>query len=71
MEVSTMIELYLTNAAFAIVFAAIGYGFSRSRMRYDVNLVVEQTIINLIENGYLRTRGHGDDAEILKWNQSD
>lgn len=66
-----MMELYLANAAFAIVFAAIGYGFSRSRMRYNINLVVEQTIANLIENGYIRTRGHGDDMEIMKWNQTD
>ena len=66
-----MIETYLINAVFAIAFAALGYRFSKSRMRMGVDIVVEETIDQLIKKGYLRTRGYGEDLEIVKWNEDE
>ena len=53
--------------AFAYV---VGTLFGRYTARKDnVNEIVESTIDSLINDGYLKTRGHGSDMEILKWRE--
>jgi len=48
----------------AIVFTLFGrYTVS---IRYNVKTVVESTIDSLIEQGYIKTKGKGDNIEILK-----
>lgn len=47
----------------AIVFTIVGYCMSIEHSR---KLMVKLTIENLIEQGYVRTRGFGDDQELVK-----
>lgn len=50
----------------AIVFTAFGWYLG---VRNKMETVVAATIDNLIEDGYLKTRGTGKDMEILKWRE--
>ena len=47
----------------AVVFTVFG---RLTAVKNNVTLVVESTIDSLIEQGYIKTRGQGDDREILK-----
>lgn len=41
-------------------------------MKMNLKGVIEDTIDSLIEQGYLRTKGSGDNVEILKhWEEDD
>jgi hypothetical protein len=64
-------EIYLINACFGIVCAGIGYGYARGRHRLDVDTVVSHTLNQLIESGYVRTRGQGPGQLVLKWDHTD
>lgn len=51
----------------AVVFTLFGYGVGKSRANKEiVTVAISTTIDSLIRDGYLRTRGTGDDMEILK-----
>ena len=47
----------------AVVFTVFG---RLTAVKNNVTLVVESTIDSLIEQGYIKTRGQGDDRESLK-----
>jgi hypothetical protein len=47
----------------AVVFTVFG---RLTAVKNNVTLVVESTIDSLIEQGYIKTKGQGDDLEILK-----
>lgn len=62
---------YLYSLVFAVGFAAIGYMISvaRNKNKFE-DLVVETistTIDKLVLDGYIQTKGYGDEQEILKW----
>jgi hypothetical protein len=66
-----MNDSYLYSLVFAVGFAAIGYMISvvRNKNKFE-DLVVETistTIDKLVLDGYIQTKGYGDDQEILKW----
>ena len=48
----------------AIVFTL--FGRYTATLRNNVKTVVESTIDSLIEQGYIKTKGKGDNIEILK-----
>jgi hypothetical protein len=48
----------------AVVFTGLGYYLSIARAREQM---VRITIENLIANNYLKTKGFGDNQEIVKW----
>lgn len=50
----------------AVVFTGFGYIWG---MRTQLKNIIASTIDQLIEDGYLKTRGTGDDMEILKWRE--
>lgn len=68
-----MIEIYLFNSIFAAAFAAIGYMIGRklTESKYlgaeYVGTIVDATIDNLTKDGYIQTKGQGEDQELLKW----
>lgn len=66
-----MIEIYAFNTAFAIAFGVIGciIGYKIGTSRFDrmVDEVISATVDKLARDGYIQTRGHGEDQEILKW----
>ena len=59
-------ELNLMLLITAIVFTAVGWFMDK---RNSVEKVVVGTIDSLIDEGYLKTQGHGENMEILKWNE--
>lgn len=66
-----MNDSYLYSLVFAVGFAAIGYMISvaRNKNKFE-DLVVETistTIDKLVLDGYIQTKGYGDEQEILKW----
>ena len=66
-----MNDSYLYSLVFAVGFAAIGYMISvvRNKIKFE-GLVVETistTIDKLVLDGYIQTKGYGDEQEILKW----
>ena len=53
----------------ALVFTFVGRWMA---VKDDVSDIVAATIDSLIEQGYLKTKGQGDNVEILKhWEQND
>lgn len=48
----------------ALIFTAVGWRMGRQTIVYEV---VESTIDSLIEDGYLKTRGHGEEQELILW----
>jgi len=66
-----MNDSYLYSLVFAVGFAAIGYMISVARNKNKFkDLVVETistTIDKLVLDGYIQTKGYGDEQEILKW----
>jgi len=53
----------------ALVFTFVGRWMA---VKDDVSDIVSATIDSLIEQGYLKTKGKGDNVEILKhWEQND
>jgi len=57
-------ELWLLFTA--VVFTALGWYWGVSS---NVKNISEAVIDNLIEQKYLKTRGHGDNMEILKYTE--
>jgi hypothetical protein len=66
-----MIEVYLWNTAFAVAFAGvgnmIGHKLAASKYQSFVDAIVDLTIQKLAKDGYIQTRGFGEDQELLKW----
>ena len=66
-----MNDSYLYSLVFAVVFAAIGYMIALVRNKDRFKDIVEETISSTIDklarDGYIQTKGYGDDQEILKW----
>ena len=66
-----MNDIYLYNLVFAVGFAAIGYMIALVRNKDKFKDIVEDTIGSTIDKlareGYIQTKGYGDDQEILKW----
>ena len=66
-----MNDIYLYNLVFAVGFAAIGYMIALVRNKDKFKDIVEDTICSTIDklarDGYIQTKGYGDDQEILKW----
>ena len=54
-------ELWLLGTA--VVFTAVGWYWG---VKHNIKSVSEAVIDTLIEQEYLKTRGHGDNMEILK-----
>lgn len=53
----------------AVVFTIFGYNVGiRKNVKNVVEIAISTTIDNLIQEGYLKTRGTGDELEILKIN---
>lgn len=53
----------------AVIFTFVGRYLA---MREQLENVVEATVDSLIENGYIKTRGEGEDLELLKhWEHND
>ena len=50
----------------SILFTAFGFFWGRSSI---IVTVVENTIDSLIEDGYLKTRGRGEDQELIPWRE--
>ena len=62
-------EMHLWLLGTAIVFTFVGRHLT---MRDQMEDVVEATIDSLIENGYIKTRGEGENLELLKhWEHND
>lgn len=64
-------EQVLIYTAFGLAFSFIGYKIGRIYGTKDVENVildtVDTTMTKLIQEGYIRTVGEGDDELILKW----
>lgn len=50
----------------AVVFTVVGWFMATT---HNVKNTIEATIDSLIKAGYLKTRGTGEDIEILKWRE--
>lgn len=62
-----LFEFWLLGVA--VVFTVFGYNVGvRKNVKGVVEVAISTTIDNLIQGGYLKTRGTGDDLEILKIN---
>ena len=48
----------------AIVFTAFGYWTGRRSQTEDI---VEATLDSLINDGYVKTEGYGNNMEIIRW----
>jgi len=62
-----MMEMYFWLFFTAVVFTVAGY--SMKKKKHDTELVlkaIDATIEKLIVEGYLQTRGSGDNLEIVK-----
>jgi hypothetical protein len=50
----------------AVLFTAFGFFWGRSSV---IATVINSTINSLIEDGYLKTRGCGEDEELVRWRE--
>jgi len=50
----------------AVVFTAVGYIWG---LRAQIKNTVASVIDSLIDDGYLKTRGTGENMEVLKWRE--
>lgn len=57
-----MIEIWLLVTA--LVFTAVGWFMAK---RTHMSRAIEGTIESLIEQGYLKTQGSGDDMVFIRW----
>lgn len=57
-------ELWLLITA--VIFTALGWYWG---IKNNVRNISEAVIDSLIAEQYLKTRGHGDNMEILKWTE--
>ena len=62
MDFLTIQHLILLIAA--VVFTGYGYWVGKQRHVEDI---IESTIDSLINDGYVKTEGHGATLEIIKW----
>jgi hypothetical protein len=55
----------------AVIFTAIGYfmGMREPPSFNQSKRITQETIDTLIDMGYLKTRGLGEDTELVKWNE--
>lgn len=61
------IWMYWVTAA---VFTLVGYSFKSGSLSYkETQRVTKETIDTLIDMGFIRTRGVGEDVELVKWNE--
>lgn len=52
----------------SIVFTVVGYYFGQDNVPMKhIKRIAAETIEHLIEQGYIKTRGIGDDQELLKY----
>jgi hypothetical protein len=56
-------ELWLLGTA--IIFTVVGMGFSR----HNAMDLTEAVIDSLIEQGYMKVKGEGENMEILTWQE--
>jgi len=66
-----MIEQFLNEQTvmffvIAVIFTAVGYLWG---LRNQMKNIIAATIDSLIDDGYLKTRGTGENMEILKWRE--
>jgi len=66
-----MIQQFLTEQTamffvIAVVFTGVGYIWG---LRNQMKNIIAATIDSLIDDGYLKTRGTGENMEILKWRE--
>lgn len=61
-----MIEGWIFGTA--LVFTALGWKMGRDAV---IPSVVSATIESLIEDGYLKTTGHGDEETLVLWRDWD
>jgi hypothetical protein len=60
-----MIELWFL--AVAVIFTVFGYIIGvKKQVKVSAEMIISTTIDTLIEDGYLKTRGTGNNLEILK-----
>lgn len=52
----------------AVIFTAVGWKLGRERIVYEI---IESTIDSLIADGYLKTRGSGEEQELVRWRDWD
>ena len=57
----------------AIVFTGVGYFFARNEgpSFSQSKRITQETIDTLIEMGYVKTRGFGDEIEMIKWDEEE
>lgn len=55
----------------AVIFTVIGYFMGRNELPTfnQSKRITQETIDTLIDMGYLKTRGLGEDTELVKWNE--
>ena len=53
----------------AAIFTVMGYWFARKEKATfaETKRITQETINTLIEMGYLKTRGYGDEQELVKF----
>ena len=60
-------EFFSADISWLLFAYTVGTGFGwYIGLKVSINKVAETVIDSLIEDGYLKTRGHGKDMEILK-----
>lgn len=50
----------------AVIYTAVGFWFGT---KSNIGKITESVIDSLIEQKYLKTKGYGDNLEILKWTE--
>ncbi len=63
-------EMYFWLFGTAVLFTIMGYYFRTVNDRQLILATVDSTIDKLIQDGYLRTEGSGEDLRILKPNEN-
>lgn len=64
-ELSPLVFNIVFGFLFAGIGAAIGYNISNNRREE----IIEDTIVYLVENNYLKSKKVGDELELLKLNE--
>jgi hypothetical protein len=63
-----MMDFITVELVFVALAYVVGTLFGRHTARYyNVTDIVESTIDSLINDGYIKTEGHGTNMEIIKW----
>lgn len=58
--------VYAWLFATAIIFTAFGFVWGRSS---GIARIIEATVDSLIADGFLKTRGHGENEELIPWRE--